>query len=140
MSIQTLLNSLNKVKQTTRQNWIACCPAHDDNTPSLSIKEVDDGRILIHCFAGCPTESVLNAVNLSFSDIQPEQLNGDNFKPLKSIFNAHTALEILRHESLITLETAKSLDRGEILSGDSLARLKKCIERIERVCDAGGLA
>ena len=140
MTTNTLLNTLVKVKQTNHSTWIACCPAHDDKNPSLAIRQVDDGRILIHCFAGCPTESVLNAVNLSFSDIQPEQLNGNNFKPLKRIFNAHTALEILRYESLITLETAKSLDRGEILSEDSLERLKKCIERIERVCEAGGLA
>ena len=140
MTIQTLINRLNKVKQTTRQNWIACCPAHDDKSPSLSIREVDDGRALIHCFAGCPTEAVLNAVGLTFSDIQPDQLNGDGFKPLKNIFNAHTALEILRFESSIVLATAKAINRQEQLSKDSINRLSKCIERIERVCEAGGLA
>lgn len=139
MTTETLINRLNKVKQTTHSTWIACCPAHDDNTPSLSIKEVEDGRILIHCFAGCPTESVLNAVNLSFSDIQPELLNSNGFKPIKKIFNANTALEILRNESLITFETAKALYRGEALTEDSLERLRKCIERIERVSEAGGL-
>lgn len=33
--------------------WIARCPAHDDSEPSLSIGTGDDGRVLLHCFAGC---------------------------------------------------------------------------------------
>jgi hypothetical protein len=32
---------------------LACCPSHDDHTPSLSIAYGDDGRPLLHCFAGC---------------------------------------------------------------------------------------
>lgn len=39
----------------------ACCPAHDDKTPSLSIAE-DDGRVLWHCFAGCAQDAVLAAL------------------------------------------------------------------------------
>lgn len=34
----------------------AQCPAHDDRDPSLSLKECDDSKVLIHCFAGCDTE------------------------------------------------------------------------------------
>ena len=29
--------------------WRAPCPAHEDKTPSLSIKEADDGAILLNC-------------------------------------------------------------------------------------------
>jgi len=140
MSLQTLLNRLDKVKKTTNQNWIACCPAHEDKSPSLSIREVDDGRILIHCFAGCPAESILNALELTFSDLHPERLNGDSFKSLKRIFNANTGLTILQMESSIVLETAKAIKRKEALSDESINRLSQCIERIERVCEAGGLA
>lgn len=140
MSLQTLLNRLNKVKKTTNKNWVACCPAHEDKSPSLSIREVDDGRILIHCFAGCPAETILNSLELTFSDLHPERLNGDNFRPLKRIFNAHTGLTILQIESSIVLETAKAIKRKETLSDESINRLNQCIERIERVCEAGGLA
>lgn len=49
--------------------WKATCPAHDDGTPSLSIGEGDDGRCLIHCFAGCETEVVLDALGLDSSDL-----------------------------------------------------------------------
>jgi len=49
--INNLLGRLNKVKSTGRNSWLACCPAHDDRSPSLSIKEEADGHILLHCFA-----------------------------------------------------------------------------------------
>jgi putative DNA primase/helicase len=36
--------------------WVAKCPCHDDRKPSLSIKEGEDGRLLMNCFAGCGCE------------------------------------------------------------------------------------
>jgi DNA primase len=38
------------------------CPAHDDRTPSLSVSEGPDGRLLTHCFAGCSPERVWRAL------------------------------------------------------------------------------
>jgi putative DNA primase/helicase len=34
------------------KSWIACCPAHEDRSPSLSIDEGADGPALIKCHAG----------------------------------------------------------------------------------------
>jgi len=42
-------------------NYMACCPAHDDHSPSLSLK-IEGPRILINCFAGCSAEDVCGAV------------------------------------------------------------------------------
>src|SRR4029077_3161548 len=39
--------------------WTARCPAHDDRTPSLSIRDADDGKVLIRCHAGCDQEQVI---------------------------------------------------------------------------------
>jgi 5S rRNA maturation endonuclease (ribonuclease M5) len=41
--------------------WIAHCPAHDDSIPSLSISEID-GKVLLHCFAGCSQDAVIAAL------------------------------------------------------------------------------
>lgn len=49
----------------------ACCPAHDDNNPSLAISRGEDGRILLHCFAGCDTRSVVSALGISLADLMP---------------------------------------------------------------------
>ena len=39
--------------------WMARCPAHDDRYPSLSIRETDDGKVLVYCHAGCDQMSVI---------------------------------------------------------------------------------
>ncbi|MEM1330161.1 MAG: DUF3987 domain-containing protein [Planctomycetota bacterium] len=49
--------------------WTSCCPAHDDRSPSLSISDGDDGRVLLHCHAGCQTTEVLEALGLHMSDL-----------------------------------------------------------------------
>lgn len=51
---------------------LAHCPAHDDKNRSLSVKEADDGRVLLHCHAGCSTEDIVKALGLSLSDLFPE--------------------------------------------------------------------
>jgi putative DNA primase/helicase len=41
--------------------WVARCPAHDDRTPSLSLKDAD-GCVLVHCHAGCAQSAVVEAL------------------------------------------------------------------------------
>ena len=69
-----LLDRLSKVKQTGQDRWVACCPAHGDKSPSLSVREVED-RLLIHCFAGCAVHDVLGAVGLELRDLFDAPLN-----------------------------------------------------------------
>lgn len=42
--------------------YMVRCPAHDDKNPSLSLNNSTDGKLLVHCFAGCSQESVLRAL------------------------------------------------------------------------------
>ena len=37
------------------------CPAHDDRSPSLSVR-IGDRSLLFHCFSGCDTRDVLRAL------------------------------------------------------------------------------
>jgi hypothetical protein len=53
-------------------NVTLCCPAHDDRSPSLSVRAGDDGRILVHCHAGCPTQAVVDAVGWRMADLFAE--------------------------------------------------------------------
>ncbi|HUW10622.1 MAG TPA: hypothetical protein VM537_12905 [Anaerolineae bacterium] len=48
--------------------WTACCPAHDDSEPSLSISQ-KNGRVLLHCFAGCSNEDIVAALGLTTGDL-----------------------------------------------------------------------
>lgn len=53
------------------EGWIAKCPAHDDRKASLSISEGKDGRVLIHCHAGCALDEILSAAGLTNRDLFP---------------------------------------------------------------------
>ncbi|MBI1747180.1 MAG: hypothetical protein HYR55_11405 [Acidobacteria bacterium] len=68
--IEKLQASLQGLKRSGT-GWQARCPAHEDRTPSLSIKEASDGTVLIKCFAGCSLETILHTLGLSPKDLFP---------------------------------------------------------------------
>jgi len=69
--VEKFLARLERVRETGPGRWIACCPSHEDRSPSLSIRESDDGRVLLHCHAGCAPEAVLAALGLSWTELFP---------------------------------------------------------------------
>ena len=71
MTLEEVLERFPDAKPSGK-SWMACCPAHEDGNPSLSISEGDDGRALVHCFAGCPVDAVCEAVGLKSSDLFPQ--------------------------------------------------------------------
>ena len=58
--------------QQSGGGWIARCPSHGDDNPSLSIARGEDGRWLVHCHAGCTAEAVVAAVGLKMRDLMPD--------------------------------------------------------------------
>lgn len=67
-----LLDRLHNVKPKSNGRYVAACPAHEDQDPSLAIAVLDDGRILVKCFAGCSAADVVAAVGMSLSDLFPD--------------------------------------------------------------------
>jgi hypothetical protein len=74
MTLETLLSKLCKVRREG-VGWKALCPAHADKNPSLSIRQ-GEGKTLIHCHAGCPTEAVLAALGIETRDLFEEGSGG----------------------------------------------------------------
>ena len=60
MTAETIAKALGGRK--AGGGWTARCPAHDDRTPSLSIRDADDGKVLVRCHAGCDQERVIAAL------------------------------------------------------------------------------
>lgn len=58
-----ILPKLRKVRRTTN-GYEACCPAHKDINPSLSLKDVDDMIVTWCCHRGCSHEAVMSALGL----------------------------------------------------------------------------
>lgn len=69
MTLDQLLDSLENVR-ARGGGYMACCPAHDDRTASLSIAEGEDG-LLVKCMANCPTEAVMEAMGRTMRDLFP---------------------------------------------------------------------
>ncbi|WP_295471172.1 virulence-associated protein E [uncultured Pseudomonas sp.] len=69
--LENVLSRLDKVKSAGAGKWNACCPAHDDKSPSLSIKEASDGVVLLKCWAGCTALDIVCAIGLELRDLFP---------------------------------------------------------------------
>jgi putative DNA primase/helicase len=70
--------------------WVARCPAHEDRKPSLSIRERDNGKVLLKCFAGCDYRQIAAALNSA-------PANNALARPataLKSSADAETRIEV----------------------------------------------
>lgn len=137
MSAAALLSRLHKVKRTGQGRHMACCPAHQDRSASLAVKELDDGRILLHCFAGCPTADVLAAVGMTFADLMPESINGVH-KPVKHAFSAWDALKALVLECTFIQLCALRLAESVPLAQSDLERLHEAANCIKAAVVAIG--
>jgi hypothetical protein len=131
MGIDTLLSRLNGVKAGHgRSSWNSRCPAHEDRSPSLSVRLMDDGRILIHCFAGCDTESVLDAVGMAFTDLFAEPLSREYLPKIHRPFSADDALRCLAEESSVVAIAASDITLGKPLTDVDAERVATAAGRI----------
>jgi len=113
MEINEILSKFQRVYKSGADQWQCLCPVHDDKSPSVGIKYTKDGRILIHCFSGCPTNEILDAVGISFDDLFPNKLENE-YKPIKRAFNPYAVLTSLSNEILLCTLAAMDLSKGKI--------------------------
>ncbi len=139
MSVDILLSKLDKVKRTGAGRWLACCPAHADKGPSLSIRETDDGRVLLHDFgAGCSAVDILAAVGLELRDLYPEPIAGHR-KPERRPFPAVDVLRCIAFEALVVSAAAAALLAGEPFGPAERDRLILAASRIQGALSAAGV-
>lgn len=125
-----LVSRLAGVRQTGSDRWVAKCPAHEDRRPSLSIRELEDGRVLIHCFAGCETDAVVSAVGLQIADLFPPRNEvGYERQPRRGI-HPRDALHALAFEATVVLLAARDVRAGRAIDDQSMERLGIAANRI----------
>lgn len=61
-----------KARSSGHRQWSARCPAHNDRSPSLSITEGRDGRVLLFCHAGCDIDEIAEALGIEIRDLFPD--------------------------------------------------------------------
>jgi 5S rRNA maturation endonuclease (ribonuclease M5) len=75
LTADEVASHLQKAKRTG-SGWAACCPAHEDRTPSLSINDGESG-VVVKCHAGCSQAQVLAALEAQGIDIRRPKMNGN---------------------------------------------------------------
>jgi hypothetical protein len=142
MIANRLLDRLENVRKTGTGRWIACCPAHDDKRPSLSIRETDDGRVLLHCFTGCSVEEVLRGAALEIDALFPSGAGNPDHRRRgeRRPFAAADVLRAVGHEATIVAIVAARLGNGHSPTPEDRARVLLAAERINAAIHEAGYA
>jgi hypothetical protein len=138
MAIQDVLSRLDGLRQTGTGRWVARCPAHDDKRPSLSVREVDSGTVLLHCFAGCEIGEVLGAIGLQSRDLYPPQERRpsvDKVRRERMPFSYSDALKCISFEATLAAVAAGNLAQGVILTDGDRSRLMVAAGRINHALE-----
>ena len=124
MDIDLVLSKLNKVKRFGNR-YSACCPVHDDNSPSMSIREAED-RILIYCHAcGANGLAVVQALGISVSAIFD--------KPVFKEHGQHKLLNDKRElDECIIAIAHEAIKRGERIGHKDYRAIKEALSRREQ--------
>jgi putative DNA primase/helicase len=94
-AIDELLHQLgDRVASCHDGKYSARCPAHDDNSPSLSITAAE-GRVLMCCHAGCSNDEILRALNM-----EKRQLFDDHYTGTAGTANALTVVAKKKSKTL----------------------------------------
>jgi hypothetical protein len=131
MSAAALLDRLDGVKQTAAARWIAKCPSHEDRSPSLSIREVDGGRVLLKCFAGCGAIDVLDSLGLNWAALFPEG-GHQPAPPAQSTIPPRDLLAILDHELTVSVLILHEIVTKRAVGAGHVDRLIQASARVSK--------
>ena len=128
MSAKEIASRLEHCRASGENAYIARCPAHNDRSPSLSIKDLPDGRTLIHCHAGCGALDVLTAIGLDWDAVFPPELT--HYPTRRRIKQTETVdslvVEIAEHDRAV----------GKRLSKADVDRYREALKRNPPKSDA----
>lgn len=135
--LQNFISRLQKVKQTGKDSWIACCPSHNDKSPSMTIRELPDGRILAHCFAECPIDDVMAAVGLTLADLMPDDPTWQKRKPEAIPFNPRDVLTAISADLKYLGIFLSGVAKGEIITFEEKDEALRVAGRLIKAADMG---
>lgn len=123
---------LSRVKGVRRSGagYVALCPNHNDTEQSLSINENKKGDVLLHCFAACENEQIVEAIGLNMSDLFANILDGTD----RQLRHLHPTVETdntsqldlaALHRSALDKTTPEKIEELAISLGVSINSLQK---------------
>lgn len=136
---EKLLAALDGVKRTGPGRYVAKCPAHDDRRPSLTIRELDDGRVLVKDWSGCSAQDICAAVGLTLADLFPQPEGQQAQKGERRPWMASDVLRCVAFEAMVASCAAAALAAGEPLSSVDRERLLIAAQRLQAAVRECGL-
>lgn len=136
--LENLLSRLQKVKRVGKDSHIACCPAHQDKSPSLAIREVEDGKVLVKCFGGCSVEEICGAIGITVSDIMPDRQPDALRRPMAAPFNARDVLECIKNDASLLCVFISDMKQAKQATAQESANAYKAACRIVAATRMGG--
>lgn len=130
-NLTEIISRLSKVKRTGNGKYIACCPAHNDNNPSLVLTQKPDGVVLMFCHScGARGVAICEALNIDPSTLFPPSDNPRYQKAARSGFSAWQLLHALRTDLIRLLIIANDLKKIGALSDDDRQFIAEVVLRL----------
>lgn len=136
--IETVLVRLDGVVETRPGEWRAFSPGQENRKGrALAIKEGDDGRVLLHDFAGRDVREILDAIGLEFGDLFPQDYRAPNRQrremAWKPSISPRDALQVLSVESLVIFILGRQVADLEDVTREDYLRCREAVRRIQAV-------
>jgi hypothetical protein len=136
MTLDDFVSRLDGVKKTS-SGILARCPSHDDQSPSLSVKEGERG-LLLKCWSGCTLEEIVAALGLTLTNLfYDDGLPRQSQKPLVARPRSNLtriAFQFRFHGMLLFLRARSVLDAASHLVIESWtdAELDQALDAVAR--------
>ncbi len=133
--VDLLLRRLDGVRQYG-DAWRADCPTGHRTRGTLRIATGDDGRVLLHCHAGCDAATVAEGAGLRLSDlyVQPvtRMTDAERRRARQRAREADwaAALGVLAAEATVIEVAAAMIERGDTLAAADIDRVRTASRRI----------
>jgi hypothetical protein len=129
-AIDTILTALDRAKQVRPNQWMTACPCCKSRKGRpLAVTDASDGRVLMHAFCGCSTESVLAALGMTVNDLFDRPLE-HRHEPMRVSVSAREILSALSMEVTFVSLLAADIREGRAVSEEDWQRLAVANDRI----------
>lgn len=128
MDFDTFLSYLDRPRKTFTDSYRARCPScGGKNQTKLSVKDAGDGRILIHCFAGCSVDEVVGALGLKLEDLMPPKK--EHGRPIRGALR-RDAIQQLRGDLNVVWVYLHDISRGRRITDDDRRKAGEYARRV----------
>lgn len=138
-----VIPKLKNVKKN-KNGYQACCPAHDDETPSLSIKDTND-KLVLYCHRGCEYKDILRALGIYNPEKKKENLEAKNRNQQKKIVktydytdeNGKLLYQIVRYEPKSFSLRRPDGNGGWIWNSEGIKKTLYCLPDVKEAKEKG---